>query len=63
LAKGGRKARPITDVTNTGLGKEEMAYACRLFRTNSFKDGAMWHVGPLLGNDGEVRNYRIAVAK
>jgi hypothetical protein len=41
----GRKARPITDVTSTALGKEEMAVP------NSLKEGAMWHVDPLLGND------------
>jgi hypothetical protein len=35
----GRKVRPITDVTSTALGKEEMA--CRLFGMNSLKEGAM----------------------
>jgi hypothetical protein len=37
----GRKVRPITDVTSTTLGKEEMA-------VHSLKEGAMWHVDPLL---------------
>jgi hypothetical protein len=41
----GRKARPITDV-----GKEEWWYTCRLFRTNSLKEGAMWCIDPLPGS-------------
>jgi hypothetical protein len=36
----GRKARPITDVTSTALGKEGNGDACRLFRMNSFKIGS-----------------------
>jgi hypothetical protein len=49
----GRKARPITKVVSTLLGKEDMAIACRPFGTNRFKEGAMWHVDQLLGNDLE----------
>jgi hypothetical protein len=50
-----RKARRITDVTNTDLGKEEMAVAIA-FGANSLKEGAMWHLDPLLGNDPETNN-------
>jgi hypothetical protein len=46
-----KKARPITDVTSTAPGKEEMADTCRLFRMNSLEGRAMWHIDPLLGND------------
>lgn len=46
-----RKERPITGVTITALVKEEMAYACRLFGTNSLNEREMWHVDSLLGND------------
>jgi hypothetical protein len=49
----GRKARLITDVTSKVLGKKEMA-ACRLFTTNSLREGVMWHIDPLLGNDRET---------
>jgi hypothetical protein len=34
-----RKVTPITDLTSTALGKEEKA--CRLFGTNSHKEGVM----------------------
>jgi hypothetical protein len=33
--------RPFIDIINTALEKEEMVYACRLFRMNSLKEGAM----------------------
>jgi hypothetical protein len=47
--------RLITEVASTALEKE-WQYACRLFGTNSLKEGAMWHVDPLLGNDSEKNN-------
>jgi hypothetical protein len=56
----GRKTRPITHVTSTALGKE-WRYACRLFGTNSLKEGAMWHTDPLLGNYREISKYTTAV--
>jgi hypothetical protein len=56
----GRKARPITDVTSTALGKE-MAVRCRLFGKNSCKKGAMRHIDPLLGNDRGISKYTTAV--
>jgi hypothetical protein len=31
--------------------EKKWLYACMLFGTNSHKEGAMWHVDPLLGND------------
>jgi hypothetical protein len=37
----GRKARPVTDITSTALGKKIWQYTSRLFRTNSLKEGAM----------------------
>jgi hypothetical protein len=37
----GRKMRPIIDAESTAFGKEEMAYACRLFGTNILKEVAM----------------------
>jgi hypothetical protein len=37
----GRKVRLITDVTSTALGRKKWCYACRLFETNSLKEGAM----------------------
>jgi hypothetical protein len=30
---------------------------------NNFKKGAMWHVEPLLGNDGERIGYTTAVSE
>jgi hypothetical protein len=59
----GRKARLITDITSTAHRKEEIVYACRLFGMNSFKEGAMWHVHPLLGNDRKISNYTMAVTR
>jgi hypothetical protein len=50
-----RKARSIIDVTSTALGKAEM--------TSRGKEGAVWHVDPLLGNDRERSSYTTAVAK
>jgi hypothetical protein len=35
----------------------------KLFETNSLKEGAMWHVDPLLGNDHEISDYTTAVAR
>jgi hypothetical protein len=29
--------------------KNKWLYACRIFATNSFKDGVMWHLDPLPG--------------
>jgi hypothetical protein len=60
---GGRKARPITDVTSIALGKKKWLYACKLFWTNSFKEGAMWYVDPLLDNALKINNYKTAAAK
>jgi hypothetical protein len=54
--------RPITDVTRAALGKEERQYACRIFGTNSLKEGAMRHIDPLLGNDSG-RRYITAVTE
>jgi hypothetical protein len=39
------------DVTSTALGKEETVYAWKLIGKSIFREGAMWHVGGLLGND------------
>jgi hypothetical protein len=50
--------RPITDVMSTALGKEEMAV-----HLNSLKEGAVWHVDPLLGNDLEISSYTTAVTE
>jgi hypothetical protein len=55
----GRKVRPITDVTSIALGKEEMAVRV----PNSLKEGAMWHVDPLLANNREISSCTTAVAK
>jgi hypothetical protein len=35
--------------------KKKLRYSCRLFRTNSLKEGAVWHVDPLLDNDWEIK--------
>jgi hypothetical protein len=45
------------------LDKKKWLYACRLFGTNSLKEGAMWHVDPLLDNDLEISKYTTAVTK
>jgi hypothetical protein len=50
------KARLITNVTSTSLGKEEMAVHFRIFGTNSLKEGAMYGAEPLLGSDHETKN-------
>jgi hypothetical protein len=50
--------RPITDVTNTALRKKE-----RLFRMNSLKEGAVWHMYPLLGNYHKISSYTTFVAR
>jgi hypothetical protein len=59
----GRKVRPITDATSTALEKKKWRYACRLFGTNSLKEGAMGHIDPLPGNDCETDNKTTAVAR
>jgi hypothetical protein len=46
----GTKARPITDVTSTLLGKEEMV-------------GAMWHMDRFLHNNHENSKYTTTVAR
>jgi hypothetical protein len=48
---------------NKVLGKRKRWYACRLFGTNRFKEEAIYHADPLLGNDREVSNCTTAVAK
>jgi hypothetical protein len=50
----GRKVMPITDITSTALRKEEMRV---------LKEGTMWHVDLLLGNDCAISNYTTVVAK
>jgi hypothetical protein len=45
------------------LEKKKWQYACRLFRTKSLKEGAMWHVDPLSGNDRKTSNYTTTTAK
>jgi hypothetical protein len=42
--------------------KEKWRYACKLFGTYSLKEGAMWHVEPLLGNDREISNHTTVTA-
>jgi hypothetical protein len=44
-----RKVRLITDVTSMAIKEEEMVGTCRLTRTNSLKQGAMWHVDTFAG--------------
>jgi hypothetical protein len=56
----GRKERPITDVTSATLEKERR-YACTLFRANSLKEGAMWRIDHLLGNDSETKETTAVV--
>jgi hypothetical protein len=51
------------DIKITAVGKKKWRYACRLFETNSLKEGAMWHVYPLVGNDREISKNPTAVAK
>jgi hypothetical protein len=43
------------------LEKKWWWYACTLFETNSFMEGAIWHVDPLLGNNHETNNYTTTV--
>jgi hypothetical protein len=43
--------------------KKKWRYTCRLFGMNSLKEGAMWHVDPLLGIDFEMSKYATAVTK
>jgi Uri superfamily endonuclease len=59
----GTKARPITNITSTALGKEERRYVYRLFGMTSLKEEAMWHVDHLLGNYREISSYTTAVAR
>jgi hypothetical protein len=42
--------------------KKKWWYACRLFRTNSLKKGAVWRIDPLLGKDLETSNKTTAIA-
>jgi hypothetical protein len=37
------------DVTSRDLGKEEEAYTCMLFGTNSLKEGSMWRICTMQG--------------
>jgi hypothetical protein len=59
----GSKARPITGITSTALGREKWWYTSKLFGMNSLKGEAMWYVDPLLGNDCEISNCVTAVPK
>jgi hypothetical protein len=43
--------------------EKKWRYACKLFGMNSLKEGAMWHVDLLLGNDHEIGSYMTAAAK
>jgi hypothetical protein len=43
--------------------EKKWRYACRLFGTNSLKEGAIWHVDSLLGNDREANNYTTTIDK
>jgi hypothetical protein len=44
------------------LEKKKWQYAHRLFRKNSLKEGAMWHIDLLLGNNHET-NETIAIVR
>jgi hypothetical protein len=37
----GRKMRPVREVTITALRKKKWRHVCRLFETNSLKEGVM----------------------
>jgi hypothetical protein len=43
--------------------KKKWWYACKLFRTNSLKEEAMWHVDLLLGNNREISSHTTPVAR
>jgi hypothetical protein len=43
--------------------EKKWLYACRLFGTKSLKEGAMWHVDPLLGIDSRIIKYTKFVVK
>jgi hypothetical protein len=43
--------------------KKKWRYTCRLFRTNSLKEGAVWHIDPLLGNNCKTNNETAAIAR
>jgi hypothetical protein len=45
------------------LGKKKWQYACWLSGMNKLKEGFMWHVDPLLGNDGERSSYTTVVTE
>jgi hypothetical protein len=45
------------------LERKKWRYTCRLFRTNCLKEGAVWHVDPLLGSNCEMGDYTAAVAR
>jgi hypothetical protein len=55
------------DVSNTAVGKRRMMMVHLDWLTsypkgmNSLKEGALWHVDPLLGNDHEVIKNTTAV--
>jgi hypothetical protein len=36
--------------------EKKWRYSCMLLGTSSFKEGAMWHVDPLLGNGRETND-------
>jgi hypothetical protein len=58
-----RKERPIKKSQAQPQEKLKWRSACRLFVMNSLREGGMWHVDPLLGNDCEISNYTTAAAK
>jgi hypothetical protein len=45
------------------LEKKKWRYACRLIGTNSLKERAMWHAGPLLGNNRKISKYTTTVTE
>jgi hypothetical protein len=53
----------ITDVTSIALRNEEMAACLRLFRMNSLKEGEIWHIDLLLGNNSRISKYTTAVTE
>jgi hypothetical protein len=61
------RGRKITGGSQTSQAhlsdKNKWWYACRLLRTNSLKEVAMWHADPLLVNDHEISNYKTGVTR
>jgi hypothetical protein len=43
--------------------KKKWLYACRPFRTNSHKEGAVWHLDPLLGNNCKISKSTAAITE